>query len=434
MSERPRVVVVGGGFAGFHAARALPKRLRDEAEIVLVNSTDYFLYLPLLPEVAAGVLEPRRIAVPLAASLPGVRVVLGEVDEIDLGAKRIGWADPEGGRDALTYDRLLLTIGSVNKLLPIPGVAEHAHGFRGLPEALFLRDHIVRQFEIAADADDPAERAARCTFVVVGAGYTGTEVAAQCVLLTDSLRAAHPELRDQEVRWLLLDTAERVLPELDERLGATADRVLRERGVEVRMGVSVEEAGHDGVTLTTGEEVATRSLIWCVGVRADPLVESLGVKTEKGRVITDEFLRVPGQPEVFACGDAAAVPDVTRPGQSTAMTAQHAQRQGKLAARNVAASLGRGVARRYKHHDLGFVVELGGRAAAANPLHVPLAGLPAKAVTRGYHLAAMPGNRIRTAADWALDAVLPRQTVQLGLVRGDEVPLETATPEHPHRP
>ena len=322
----------------------------------------------------------------------------------------------------------------MNKLLPIPGVAEHAHGFRGLPEALYLRDHIVRQFEIAADTDDPAERAARCTFVVVGAGYTGTEVAAQAVLLTDNLRAAHPELRDQPVRWMLLDTAERVLPELDARLSATADRVLRERGVDVRMGVSVDEADHDGVRLTTGDEVPTRTLVWCVGVRADPLVESLGLKTEKGRVVVDEFMRVPGHPEVFACGDAAAVPDATRPGQATAMTAQHAQRQGKLVARNVAASLGHGTARRYKHHDLGFVVELGGRDAAANPLHVPLAGLPAKAVTRGYHLAAMPGNRIRTAADWALDAVLPRQTVQLGLVRGDEVPLETATPEHPHHP
>jgi NADH dehydrogenase len=320
----------------------------------------------------------------------------------------------------------------VNKLLPIPGVAEHAHGFRGLPEALYLRDHIVRQFELAADTNDADERAARLTFVVVGAGYTGTEVAAQGVLLTDNLRRAHAELRDQPVRWMLLDTAKRVLPELDERLSGTADRVLRERGVEVRMGVSVEEAGHDAVRLTTGENVATRSLIWCVGVRADPLVESLGLKTEKGRVVVDEFMRVPGHPEVFASGDAAAVPDVTRPGQSTAMTAQHAERQGKLVARNVAASLGHGTARRYKHHDLGFVVELGGRDAAANPLHVPLAGLPAKAVTRGYHLTAMPGNRIRTLADWALDAVLPRQTVQLGLVRAVDVPLETATPEHPH--
>jgi NADH dehydrogenase len=186
------------------------------------------------------------------------------------------------------------------------------------------------------------------------------------------------------------------------------------------------------VRLTTGEDVPTRSLIWCVGVRADPLVESLGVRTERGRVVVDEYMRVPGHPEVFACGDAAAVPDVTRPGQATAMTAQHAQRQGALVGRNIAASLGHGTSRRYKHHDLGFVVELGGKAAAANPLHVPLSGLPAKVVTRGYHLTAMPGNRVRVAADWALDAVFPRQTVQLGLVRANAVPLETAAPEQPH--
>ena len=433
MTDRPRVVVVGGGFAGFHAARSLAKRLGDDAQIVLVSATDYFLYLPLLPEVAAGVLEPRRVAVPLAASLTGVDVVLGEVDDVDLGARRVGWADPEGGRGSVTYDRLLLAVGSVNKLLPIPGVGEHAHGFRSLPEAMYLRDHITRQIELAAATDDRAERTARCTFVVVGAGYTGTEVAAQGVLFTDQLVAAHPLLHDQPVRWMLLDMADKVLPGLDDRLSRTADRVLRERGVEVRMGQSVEEAHHHGVTLTdTGEEVPTRSLIWCVGVRADPLVEDLGLKTEKGRVVVDEFMRVPGHPEVFACGDAAAVPDVTRPGSATAMTAQHAQRQGTLVGRNIAASLGHGTARRYKHHDLGFVVELGGRDAAANPLKVPLSGLPAKAVTRGYHLAAMPGNRVRTAADWLLDAVLPRQTVQLGLVRGAAVPLETAAPERPH--
>jgi NADH dehydrogenase len=426
-------VVIGGGFAGFHAARSLSKRLGDEAEIVLVSATDYFLYLPLLPEVAAGVLEPRRVAVPLAATLPTVDVRLGEVDGIDLGQRRVSWADPEGSRREITYDRLLITVGSVNKLLPIPGIGEHAHGFRSLPEAMYLRDHITRQIELAAATTDAAERTARCTFVVVGAGYTGTEVAAQGALFTDGLVDAHQELRDQPVRWMLLDTAKRVLPELDERLSRTADRVLRERGVEVRMGQSVEEAMHDGVRLTnTGEQVPTRSLIWCVGVRADPLVESLGLKTEKGRLVVDEYMRVPGQPEVFACGDAAAVPDVTRPGSATAMTAQHAERQGRLVGRNVAASLGHGTARRYKHHDLGFVVELGGKDAAANPLHVPLAGLPAKAVTRGYHLLALPGNRVRTAADWLLDAVLPRQTVQLGLVRANAVPLETAAPERPH--
>jgi NADH dehydrogenase len=404
---------------------ALPRRLTGVAEVVVLNSTDYFLYLPLLPEVAAGVLDPRRVSVSLAATLPGVRLLLGTVDSVDLNARQFGYTDPEGGRHQLGYNRLVLAVGSVNKLLPIPGVAAHAHGFRNIPEALYLRDHITRQVELAAATDDPDERAARCTFVVVGAGYTGTEVAAQGPLLTADLTAANRGLAGQPMRWLLLDLAERVLPELDPRLSATADRVLRERGVQVLTGTSVDEATADGVRLSNGEFVATRSLIWCVGVRPDPLVQDLGLPLERGRIAVDDQLRVADHPDVFACGDAAAVPDVTRPGQLTAMTAQHATRQGKLAARNVAASLGHGCPAAYRHRDLGFLVDLGGRDAAANPLNVALSGLPAKVVTRVYHLAAMPGNRIRTVVDWALDALLPRQKVQLGLVRAPAVPLDT---------
>ncbi len=230
---------------------------------------------------------------------------------------------------------------------------------------------------------------------------------------------------------MLLDLAPRVLPELDERLSRTADSVLRERGVEVRTEQSVEEAGPGWVRLTTGEQVPTRTLAWCVGVRPDPLVTELGVETAKGRLVVRDDLSVPGCPDVYACGDAAAVPDRSRPGEYTAMTAQHALRQGRLAGRNVAASLGRGRPARYRHHDLGWVVELGGKDAAANPLHVPLSGLPATAVTRGYHLLSMPGNRIRVAADWLLDAVVGRQPVQLGLVRSPAVPLDTSSPEVP---
>jgi NADH:quinone reductase (non-electrogenic) len=428
---RPRVVVVGAGFAGFAAVRSMRRALREAAEVVLVNPTDYFLYLPLLPEVATGVVDPRRISVSLTATLPGVRLVLGEVDSVDLAGRRITWTDPEGGRGELGYDRLVLAVGSVNKLLPVPGVAEHAHGFRGIPEALYLRDHITRQLELAASSTDPAERRARSTFVVVGAGYTGTEVAAQGVLFTAELARRIAGLEGVRPRWMLLDLAQRPLPELDERLSREADKVLRRRGVEVRMGQSVEEAGPGWVRLTTGEQVPTRTLAWCVGVRPDPLVEALGAETARGRLVVGEDLFVPGHPDVIACGDAAAVPDRTRPGQFTAMTAQHAVRQGKLAGRNIAASLGHGRTRRYTHHDLGWVVELGGKDAAANPLHVPLTGLPATAVTRGYHLLSMPGNRIRVAADWLLDATVGRQTVQLGLVRSPAVPLDTTAPELP---
>jgi NADH:ubiquinone reductase (H+-translocating) len=323
----------------------------------------------------------------------------------------------------------VLALGSVNKLLAIPGVNEHAHGFRGMSEALYLRDHMTRQFELADVSDDPVERAARTTFVVVGAGYTGTEVAAHGQRYTEAQVRKHPLRHGMRPRWLLLDIAPRVLPELDERLSRDADRVLRQRGVEVRMGTSVKEATHDGVLLTDGEFVPTRSLVWCVGVRPDPLVESTGQPLERGRLLVDPHLQVPGHPEVFACGDAAAVPDLNNPGTYTPMTAQHAWRHGKAVARNVAASLGVGERRAYRHRDLGFVVDLGGTKAAANPLGVHVPGPLAGAVTRGYHLAAMPGNRVRVAADWLLDAVLPRQAVQLGLVRAWSVPLDTASPE-----
>ncbi|MDH6438726.1 NADH dehydrogenase [Streptomyces sp. SAI-144] len=427
--SRPRIVIVGAGFAGYRTAKELSRKARGKADITLLNPTDYFLYLPLLPQVAAGILEPRRVTVSLSDTLPQVRLVLGEADGIDLDARTVHYTDPEGAGGTLGYDRLVLAAGSVNKLLPIPGVAEHAHGFRGLPEALYLRDHVTRQVELAAAADDAATCAARCTFVVVGAGYTGTEVAAHGQLFTDAQVRRHPLRKGMRPRWLLLDIAERVLPELDVHLSRTADRTLRERGVEVRMGTSVKEATPDGVLLTDGEFVETRSLVWCVGVRPDPLAESLGLPMERGRLLVDPNLQVPGRPEVFACGDAAAVPDLENPGQFTPMTAQHAWRQGRTAALNIAASLGAGVRRPYEHRDLGFVVDLGGVKAAANPLGVPLSGLAAGAVTRGYHLAAMPGNRVRVAADWLLDTVLPRQAVQLGLVRSWSVPLDTASPE-----
>ena len=434
-SPRQRVVIAGGGFAGFHAARKLGRLTKGSLEVVVVNPTDYFLYLPLLPEVAAGILDPRAVAAPLAAAGRGVRHILGAVTDIDTGGRQLTATDPEGNRRTVAYDQLVIALGSVNKLLPIPGVADHAHGFRSLAEAMYLRDHLLRQIELADLSADRAERDSRCTFVVVGAGYTGTEVAAQLQLLSRVAARRRAGLAGQKLRWMLLDLAPRIMPELDPRLSATATKVLSERGIEIRTGTSVEQATADGVQLSDGEFVPTRSLIWCVGVRPDPMVARLGLPLQRGRLTVDEYLTVPGHPEIHACGDAAAVPDHARPGSVTAMTAQHAQRQGTLVADNIASSCGLGGRRRpYRHHDLGFVVDLGGVKAAADPLGVRLSGLPAKAVTRGYHLLAMPANRTRIATGWALDAVFPRQLVQLGLVRSGTVPLTAGTPEHPGLP
>lgn len=428
--RRPRVVVVGSGFAGYHTSRSLAKAMGDAVEIVVVSPTNYFLYLPLLPEVAAGILEPRRISVSLFDALPrGVKHATGEVDELDTEARRVGWLDPEGQRHELQYDRLVLAAGSVHKVMPVPGVAEHARGFRGVPEALYLRDHLIRQVDLAVMSEDPLEREARLTFVVCGAGYTGTEVTAQGQLFTRQL-AASRGLGDDATRWVLISRGE-VLAGLDPHLADTADQVLRGRGVEIHTGTTVEEATATGVRLDDGQEVCTRTLVWCVGVRPDPLIDDLGVEVQAGRLVTDRYLTVPGHPELFACGDAAAVPDPSRPGEYCAMTAQHAVRQGKLVARNLAASFGKGHRKKYKHRDLGFVVDLGGFQAAANPLHIPITGGLAHTVARGYHLFSMPGNRARIAVDWAADVLLPRQTAQLGLVRSPAVPLDTASPEVP---
>ena len=426
--KRDCVVIVGAGFAGFNAARELSKLVGDTTEIVVINSTDYFLYLPLMPQVTGGLVEPAHVCVSLPQRLPKVRFVLGTVSHVDPERKMVRWAGPDGSSGEIGYDRVILTAGSVNKLLPIPGIADYAHGFRSIAEAMFLRDEITRQLELAAIAADPAERDARCTFVVVGAGYTGTEVVAQGQLLTTRLAKKMPGLAGQEIRWMLLDTAPRLLPELDPRLSKTADRVLRRRGVQVRTGQSVTKAMPGYVILSTGEQVPTRCLIWCVGVRPDPLVDGLNLKTDRGRLVVDEFMSVPGAPDNYACGDCAAVPDLTRPGQVCGMTAQHALRQGKQVARNVAASLGKGTAKRYEHHDEGFLVDLGGAAAPANPLNIPLSGPVANAVTRGYHLIAMSGNRLRVLSDWTLNAVTRPEGISFEVVSAASVPLDADNP------
>ena len=426
--EEHRVVIVGAGFAGFNAARELSSLVGDTTEIVVINSTDYFLYLPLMPQVAGGLVEPHHVCASLPQRLPKARFVLGTVTQVDPRQKMVSWVGPDGSSGELGYDRVILTAGSVNKLLPIPGIADYAHGFRSIAEAMFLRYEITRQLEVAAVAADPAERAARCTFVVVGAGYTGTEVAAQGQLLTTRLAKAMPGLDGQPIQWMLLDTAPRLLPELDPRLSKTADRVLRRRGVQVRTGQSVTEAKRGYVILSTGEQVPTYCLIWCVGVRPDPLVEGLDLKTDRGRLVVDEFMSVPGAPDNYACGDCAAVPDVTRPGEVCGMTAQHAVRQGRQVARNVAASLGHGTAEPYEHHDEGFLVDLGGAAAAANPLNFPLSGPVANAVTRGYHLSAMCGNRLRVFGDWTLNAVTPPEAISFDVITAESVPLDVNKP------
>ncbi|WP_163509609.1 NAD(P)/FAD-dependent oxidoreductase [Fodinicola acaciae] len=425
-ASRQRVVVIGAGFAGFHCLRTLERLVpTGEVELVLINPNDYMLYIPLLPEVAGATLDPRQVAVPLGPKLRKTKMVLATVTGVDLAGKKVRVVDDEGRARDIDYDRLAITSGSVTRLLSIPGVAEYAKGFKSIAEAIYLRDHILRQLEYAEQADSEQERQERMTFVVVGAGYTGTELAAQGhALSVEAVRSRR--MNTGKLRWILVDLAPRVLPNLSERLSGPARKVLEKRGIDVRLETSVEKVTPTSVKLTDGSEIATRTVAWCVGVRPDPLVEPLGLPTTKGRLNTDEFMAVPDCPGVYSAGDVAAVPDLTRPGEICAMTAQHAQRQGVALAKNIAADLGFGKRKAYRHDDLGFVVDLAGMQAVADPLHIPLSGFPAKVVARGYHLLALPANRLRVGTTWFTDLLTKRQLVHFGVVPEAGVRLEDA--------
>ena len=413
------VVIVGSGFTGFECARRLARTLRRRdasVDVTIVSPVDYMLYTPLLPDVAGGVVDARFVTIPLANTLRGVRIVRGRVEAVDFDEHTLSYIDPEDRARDMSWDRLVLTPGSVTRLFDIPGLATHARGLKSTAEALYLRDHVLEQLELANIDDDEQRTRARRTIVVVGASYSGTELTVQLHALADAA-AQQLGFDPTTVRFLLLDMAEQVMPEVGERLGAAAMRVLRERGVDVRLGTTLKEVHSDHVVLSDDSRVDTHTVAWVTGVTGAPLIANLGLETERGRLKVQADLQVPGLPDVFAAGDAAAVPDLTQPGKITPPTAQHAIRQGKVLARNVAASLGHGTKKTYKHRDMGLVVDLGPGHAVANPLNVHLSGMPAKVVARAYHLYAIPRfvNRWAVSLAYLTDAVFDRSVVSMGL-------------------
>jgi len=421
VAQRPKVVIVGSGFGGFFAARRLS---RADVDLTILSAADGLLYAPFLPEIAVGTLDPRSATVPLARTLKDTRIVRGRATGADLEARTVHYTGAAGQAGGLRYDRLLLAPGSVTRLLDIPGLAEHAIGLKTVTEALYLRDHVLGRIEEASELADAARRRAALTFVVVGAGYAGVELTAQMARLTGQLLPLYPRLSRSDVHWLLVDVAKAVMPELGPSLGESALRLLRQRGVDVRLGVSVQSVTQAAVHLTDGTALDCATVIWCAGVTPSPLVGALGLPTDQGRLIVNSALQVPGHPEVHAIGDAAAVPDLTKPRDDQGKpalcppTAQHAMRQATAASRSILAGLGHGSARPYRHRDLGLVVDLGGPDAAASPLGLRLRGRPAKVVTRAYHLYALPTarRRIRVAADWALAAGHAPDDVSLGML------------------
>jgi NADH:ubiquinone reductase (H+-translocating) len=412
------VVIAGGGFGGLYAARRLERKLpRHSARITLVTDQNFMLYTPLLPGAASGSLEPRHVVVPLREELDWADIRIARVTSADPVARELRFTTLDGKDESLPYDQLIVTLGSVSRVLPVPGLAEHGVGFKTLPEAIALRNRAVLHLEIAEAMEDPEERRPYLTFLFAGAGYAGLEGLAELQDYVADIIDRYPRCRMAGTRWVLLDAAERVMPEIPASLAEFATRELRRRGIEILTSTRIEEIDATSARLSTGEVVPTRTVCWTAGVKASPVVRRLGLPlTDAGRIEADATTSVPGFDDVWAIGDAAAVPDPAHKGRPSPPTAQHVVRQARVAADNVAATLAGRKLRKFRYRTLGVFVDMGQHQAVATMLGVRLRGFPAWFAARTYHLALMPGTarRARLMADWAVGLLFGRASAELG--------------------
>ena len=420
------VLVVGGGFGGTAAALQLERKLRHRGERVLLVAPDnFFTFTPLLPEAASGTLEPRHSVIPLRQLLPRTEVIAGRLTSLDVTARKAAVEDLNGERHDVTFRSLVLSPGSIPTVFPIPGLLEHAVGFKTLADAIWLRNRVLRQLEAAEATDDLEQRRQLLTFTFVGGGYAGVEALAELESLArDALRPRRPHstrpydrLRPRDLRWVLVEATDGLLPGLDRRLAAYSERQLRKRGIEVHLGVRMESCEDGVVVLSDCKLPPYRSdtIVWTAGQRPHPLAAELGLPTdERGRIIVDDHLRVAGHPDVYAIGDAAAVPDPT--GGLCPATAQHALRQGKVAGTNVAADLGAGASERFRYRNRGLAVTLGKHQGTAQVKRFVFTGPLAWWMGRSYHLVMLPGyvRRARIVIDWTLALFFARDVSSLG--------------------
>ena len=426
------VVIAGGGFGGLYAARRLERRLpRHSARIVLVSDVNFLLYTPLLPGAASGSLEPRHVVVPLREELDWTEMRMGRVESADPGASELRVRTVDGREETLRYDQLIVSLGSVSRVLPVPGLADHAFGFKTLADAIALRNRALLHLEIAESLPDEESRREYLTFVFVGAGYAGLEGLAELQDFVADVMDRYPRSRLAGARFVLVEARERVMPEISAYLAEFASRELRKRGIEIRTNTMLDSMDERSATLSTGERIATRTVCWTAGVNPPVVVERLGLPLANGRIDVDETMRVRGHDNVWAIGDAAAVPDPAQHRRRpTPPTAQHAIRQGRRVAENVTAVLTGGKPRPFRYRTLGVFVDMGQHQAVAQMLGVPLRGFPAWFAARTYHLLMMPGlaRRVRLAVDWTSGLVFGRASAELGqlghptLVAGEQVP------------
>jgi NADH:ubiquinone reductase (H+-translocating) len=405
---RGGTLVLGGGFAGAYVARLLGK-----AGATIVSRENFMLYTPTLPEAASGTLEPRHVVVPLRMMCPHSDLVLGEITALDENTRQVVVETDAGGIE-LGYDNVVVALGAVARTLPIPGLAAHALGFKDLADAIALRNHILRQLEAADAAVDPQVAARHLTFVFVGAGYAGVEALAELADLVRDTSRYYPRLRDVPRRWVLVDAAPKILPEIPTHLGEYAARQLLKRGVEIRVSTTLDSAEEHAATLSGGERIETDTLVWTAGVRATPIVGLFGLPLdEKGRVKVGPTLCVEGRENVWSLGDCARVPNGATPGRFDPPTCQHALRQARRLAKNI-----RGEPKPYRYRMLGQVATLGRHKGIADVLGLRFRGFVGWFITRTYHLYQLPlvTRKLRVVTDWTVSLFFRRDIAELSML------------------
>ncbi|MEU6193719.1 NAD(P)/FAD-dependent oxidoreductase [Streptomyces sp. NPDC047061] len=450
VKERARILVVGGGYVGMYTALRLQRRLKrelrqGEVDITVVAPDPYMTYQPFLPEAAAGSISPRHVVVPLRRVLDRCHVVIGEVTAIE-HAKRtaevatLATAEERKGPTFLEYDELVLAPGSIARTLPVPGLAEHGIGFKTVEEAIGLRNHVIEQMDIASSTRDPAIRDAALTFVFVGGGYAGVEALGE---LEDMARYAsryYHNVQPEDMKWILVEATDRILPEVGPELGRYTVTELRRRNIQVLLDTRLESCADRVVALSDGQRFPTRTLVWTAGVRPHPLVAATNLpRTPRGRLKCTAELTIDGVDHAWAAGDAAAVPDVTaaEPGTETAPNAQHAVRQARVLGDNIAHALRGEPLDTYAHAYVGSVASLGFHKGVAQVYGRRLKGYPAWFMHRVYHLSRVPtfNRKARVLAEWTLSGLFKREIVSLGSLEHPRAEFELAAGgKPPHSP
>ncbi|WP_214322586.1 NAD(P)/FAD-dependent oxidoreductase [Nonomuraea sediminis] len=433
MNQPVRILIVGGGYVGMYTALGIQRKLARRAEITVVDPQSNMTYQPFLPEAAAGSVEPRHVVVSLRRVLRRCRVLTAAVTRVEQ-ARRVATLQPiEGESYEVPYDLLVMCTGSVSRLLPIPGLADHGIGFKTIGEAIFLRNHVLSRLYLAASTPEAWLRRRALTFVFVGGGYAGVEAIAELEDMARYALRTVDGIEPRDMRWVLVEAADRIMPEVSPSLASYTQERLAERGIDVRLSTRLESAMGGRIVLSDGDAFDSDTLVWTAGVKANPMLGQTGLPLDaKGRLPCHADLTVRDVDGVFAAGDCAAVPDLSKiaqdPDAVCAPSAQHAVRQAKRLAGNLVATVHGRPRKDYVHAYAGSVASLGLYRGVAEIYGIKLRGILAWFMHRTYHVSRMPtfNRKVRVLADWTAALFFRREVVALGQLQRPRTEFELA--------